>query len=527
MDLDNFRNYVEKIFYPYLVEKNVELPVIFFVDGHSSHKSVEVADLCQSLGIILISLYPNTTHITQPADVSVFKPLKDEYRRQAEYWRLAHPDEILTVTHFGEVLTKTVAQGIKASSIRNGFRVCGLFPFNPDNVDYSKCIARKCNNSRDSRDPSINDAPQAPTEIEPVQLSQPELLMTTVVDPSMISPLDSSSVSLQTEEQHVSIHINKIIQAVDMIGPQTMTKIQGDVGLLSREERTIRFFYQEFVQPYVSISNCDRLGGEDVNTLNTTSNTLTPSTVGELAVLDDEILMCAIAETSNNDGKEPVLDTIENLRHENTPIVIEVPGDTSNQSFDIPWDTENVIYCQLNNASDSSPENTKDANSALGEDQTMCLVDFEDEQHRKSNENVFEKDQDLSPLPETVLKDSSNKTKPGCKRRLSEVFKLPPTPRRSTKHRKYSMKFYPVLTAKERLDEIQKKEDEKQAIANLKLKRAKDREMIKQQREDLKKAKAAERERKKIEREQKKEQKKELTKSKTKGKRAKQPKLLI
>lgn len=157
----------------------------------------------------------------------------------------------------------------------------------------------------------------------------------------------------------------------------------------------------------------------------------------------------------------------------------------------------------------------------------MCLVDFEDEQHRKSNENVFEKDQDLSPLPETVLKDSSNKTKPGCKRRLSEVFKLPPTPRRSTKHRKYSMKFYPVLTAKERLDEIQKKEDEKQAIANLKLKRAKDREMIKQQREDLKKAKAAERERKKIEREQKKEQKKELTKSKTKGKRAKQPKLLI
>lgn len=30
MDLDNFRNYVEKIFYPYLVEKNVELPDIFF-----------------------------------------------------------------------------------------------------------------------------------------------------------------------------------------------------------------------------------------------------------------------------------------------------------------------------------------------------------------------------------------------------------------------------------------------------------------------------------------------------------------
>lgn len=32
------------------------------------------------------------------------------------------------------------------SAIRNGFRKCGLFPFNPDNVDYTKCIKRSHEN---------------------------------------------------------------------------------------------------------------------------------------------------------------------------------------------------------------------------------------------------------------------------------------------------------------------------------------------------------------------------------------------
>lgn len=94
----------------------------------------------------------------------------------------------------------------------------------------------------------------------------------------------------------------------------------------------------------------------------------------------------------------------------------------------------------------------------------------------------------------------------GPARRLSEFLKLPPTPRRSTKHRNYSKQYYPVLTAKERLDEMRKKEDEKRVNENLKVQRAKDREAMKKKREEIKKAKAEERERKKVEKEQQKEQ---------------------
>lgn len=145
MTTHNFSEYIQKIFYPFLLKHGIQLPVVFFVDGHSSHVAIEVADLCQGLGIILIALYPNTTRITQPADVSIFKPLKDQWRKQLEVWRSEHPGEIFTVKQFGPTLKKTVDEGIEKDSIVNGFRVCGLYPFNADNVDYSKCLAENVN----------------------------------------------------------------------------------------------------------------------------------------------------------------------------------------------------------------------------------------------------------------------------------------------------------------------------------------------------------------------------------------------
>lgn len=76
MDSENFVAYIQNVLHPSLVRRNVPFPVIYFVDGHSSHTGYEVAELCASLGIILIALYPNATHIMQPADVAIFKPLK-------------------------------------------------------------------------------------------------------------------------------------------------------------------------------------------------------------------------------------------------------------------------------------------------------------------------------------------------------------------------------------------------------------------------------------------------------------------
>lgn len=255
MDTHNFRDYILKIFHPFLVKHGVTFPIIYFVDGHSSHKAVEVAHLCQTLGIVLISLYPNTTHITQPADVAVFRPLKNEWRKVVDEWRMEHQGESLTLRHFGGVLSTTVSRAIKRSTIQNGFRVCGLQPFDANAVDYTKCIAKVSSSSTNELPSSSLQEPVLPTVLEPTHEPVPSesgsatYYMTT---PEQLPVLNEFS---EQSSEYVSIHIDKIIEAYDLIGYDTMAKIEGDVNKLTREERVIRFFYREFVRPYVKFTD--------------------------------------------------------------------------------------------------------------------------------------------------------------------------------------------------------------------------------------------------------------------------------
>ncbi|XP_072389327.1 uncharacterized protein [Diabrotica undecimpunctata] len=72
MTAETFYQYIANVFYPHLIENNIKLPVILFVDGHKSHLSYQLSLLCNELQIEVIALYPNATRILQPCDVSIF-----------------------------------------------------------------------------------------------------------------------------------------------------------------------------------------------------------------------------------------------------------------------------------------------------------------------------------------------------------------------------------------------------------------------------------------------------------------------
>jgi len=82
MDQDVFLDYLKNSFVPQMIALQRKAPYILFLDGHKSHISIEISETCEALGIILISLYPNTTHITQPLDVSFFRPLKSKWQAE-------------------------------------------------------------------------------------------------------------------------------------------------------------------------------------------------------------------------------------------------------------------------------------------------------------------------------------------------------------------------------------------------------------------------------------------------------------
>ncbi|KAI4455752.1 hypothetical protein MML48_9g00000300 [Holotrichia oblita] len=139
MKMDVMCDYIENILHPYLKNIGTIFPVILFLDGHCTHLSYKLSSLCVKLQIILVCLYPNATRIMQPADVAAFKPIKNGWKKAVVEWR-THPLETLTKEHFAPVLKLAVERSAKIETIKHGFRASGLNPWNPDAIDFSKCL---------------------------------------------------------------------------------------------------------------------------------------------------------------------------------------------------------------------------------------------------------------------------------------------------------------------------------------------------------------------------------------------------
>lgn len=142
MKTELFFEYIANCFYPQLKSRNIKFPVILYVDGHKTHLDRKLSEICSKFQIILIALYPNATRILQPADVSTFKPLKDGWRKGVIAWRRLNPNAELTKREFAPLLKCVLDKTLNSSIIINGFRACGLFPWNCDAIDFSKCLGK-------------------------------------------------------------------------------------------------------------------------------------------------------------------------------------------------------------------------------------------------------------------------------------------------------------------------------------------------------------------------------------------------
>lgn len=148
MTRECFLQYVKKVLHPQIVRAKIPLPVIYFIDGHSSHTPWETADECKQLGIILVCLYANSTRILQPLDVAVFKPLKQSWLRAVDDWKMENPNNHLKTENFAPMLQRSML-ALDNSIIKSGFKACGLYPFDANAVDYTKCLGRKATSSND------------------------------------------------------------------------------------------------------------------------------------------------------------------------------------------------------------------------------------------------------------------------------------------------------------------------------------------------------------------------------------------
>ncbi|KAJ8909901.1 hypothetical protein NQ315_005636 [Exocentrus adspersus] len=143
MTSDVFFEYIANDFNKWAVENNIPRPLLIFVDGHKSHMTLALSKWCEENQVVLYALPPNTTHIMQPADVSVFKPMKSDWKKTVRNWQNRSENINSSVNKvnfcgiFHEVLSNTEAF---AENIKNGFRKSGLYPLDPNALDYTKCV---------------------------------------------------------------------------------------------------------------------------------------------------------------------------------------------------------------------------------------------------------------------------------------------------------------------------------------------------------------------------------------------------
>ena len=133
VDRDLFKGWLVEHFLKFAVGGR---PLLLVLDGHSTHYQPELIKYARKHEIILFCLPPHTTHESQPLDASVFKPLKSHWHEACHSFVEKNPGKSITKYNFSVLLNMAWGKTMSPSIISSGFKRSGIYPFNPDAIDY-------------------------------------------------------------------------------------------------------------------------------------------------------------------------------------------------------------------------------------------------------------------------------------------------------------------------------------------------------------------------------------------------------
>lgn len=125
-------------------------------DNLASHVNDNVVEACEQNNIDFVLLPPNSTNLTQPLDVSVFRPMKGHWRTLLTEFKstsLGRKYSTLPKAEFPKLLARLMERLNKniKHNIMVGFRKCGIFPLNAEEV-----LSRVPDASRPATEPSAH-----------------------------------------------------------------------------------------------------------------------------------------------------------------------------------------------------------------------------------------------------------------------------------------------------------------------------------------------------------------------------------
>ena len=115
---------------------------ILFLDGHESHITLHLIDYASETNVILCCLPQHTTHKLQPLNLSLYKPLKNQFSSITDFIILVsvtgNMKVIINKTNFPVIFREAFEKTMCPTMIISGYREAGIYPFNPDIVRAAK-----------------------------------------------------------------------------------------------------------------------------------------------------------------------------------------------------------------------------------------------------------------------------------------------------------------------------------------------------------------------------------------------------
>ena len=132
-DIKNFELFFFEVALPHMRRKTGKKLMIG--DNASTYFSPAIIEACRRHDIAFVSLPPNATHLMQPLDVAVFKPVKAAWSSVLSDYKKKHPkDPSIGKADFPSLLAATLKKAPPGQYMAAGFRRCGLYPLNIEEV---------------------------------------------------------------------------------------------------------------------------------------------------------------------------------------------------------------------------------------------------------------------------------------------------------------------------------------------------------------------------------------------------------
>lgn len=112
------------------VKPTKEKKVLLLLDNHETHLSLEAVQLASSVGVVMLTFPPHTSHKLQPLDISIYSPLKGYYNEAVDNWLINNPGKTIDIYNIAEVLGQVYAKAFSTANILSGFKKPGIYPLN-------------------------------------------------------------------------------------------------------------------------------------------------------------------------------------------------------------------------------------------------------------------------------------------------------------------------------------------------------------------------------------------------------------